>query len=252
MHDASSKTDGLVADTSEVLSDAQSQSPGSSQPNVVAAAKQALDSYKRKWDVDQSKTVITLFSTSDLYYDARGSLDDLQRAIAAEQSALQLVPDEHPDRALQLSNLSHSLQRRFESLGAINDLASVIEMQLRAVELTPNGHPNLPIRLDSLGSIESAVSNQRRANELTRDDHPTKATLLHNLALSLKAHSYQDRTMDRFTEALAYYMAAAASQLALDPPSSRLLMAKYVVSYLDENPEFSTAEMAVRRPLSCS
>ncbi|VDC07771.1 unnamed protein product [Peniophora sp. CBMAI 1063] len=219
MHDASSTTDGHVAGTSEVLSDARSQSPGSSKPNVVAAAEQAYASYKKTWNVDQLKTAITLLQQAvnnapepdayllgelghclDLYYEARGNLDDLQRAIAAKQSALQLVPDGHPDRALHLHNLSVSLQRRVESLGSSDDLASAIEMQLRAVDLTPDDDPYLPARLDDLGhlqdlrfrrfgeleDLESAILNSQRANELTPDDHPDKATGLHNLAQSLR------------------------------------------------------------------
>ncbi|VDC07775.1 unnamed protein product [Peniophora sp. CBMAI 1063] len=443
-----------ITGTSEDLSDAQSRSPGSSTQDDVDAAEKAYAAYEQTWDVDQLKTAITLYQQAvneapepdayllgelgrclGLYHRARGNLDDLQRAIAAEQSALQLVPDGHPDRSLRLNNLSVSLRRRYGSLGATKDLASAIEMQLRSVELTPdddpdlstcldnlgylqnlrfqrfgaledlessishrqraneltsdvhpgkatrlnnlaqslhrrferlddpadleraittqhravkltpNGHPNLPIRLDNLGSlqwlrfkrfgelediesaisnqqsaneltaddhtdkakrlhnlalslcsrferlddpadleraitmqrravkltpndhpglanrldnlgslqwlrsrrfgepedIESAISNHQRANELTPDDHPSKATLLHNVAMSLVAYFRQDQTMEHFTEALAYYMAAASQ--TLDPPSSRLLTAKYVVNFLDENPEFSTPEM---------
>ncbi|VDB87012.1 unnamed protein product [Peniophora sp. CBMAI 1063] len=190
-----------------------------SKPNVVSAAKQALASFNRTWDVAQLRSAITLYQQAvndapqseayllgelghclHLYFDAQGNLDDLQRAIAADQSALQLVPDGHPDRALRLHNLSASLRNRFESLGTTEDLASAIEMQLHAVELTPIDHPDLPNRLDNLGylqwlrfrrfgeieDLESAISNLQCANELTADNHPNKASRLHNLALSLR------------------------------------------------------------------
>ncbi|VDB86992.1 unnamed protein product [Peniophora sp. CBMAI 1063] len=213
-----STTKGHITGTPDVPSIAQSQSPSSSEPNVVAAANQAYASYNRTWDVAQLKTAVALFQQAvndapepkayllgelghclHLYHWARGDPNDLQRAIAAFQSALQLVPEGHPDRALCLSNLSASLRRRFGSLGAINDLESAIEMQRRAVTLTPNDHPELSNRLAILGSlqslrfrrfgeledIESAISNEQRANELTPDDHPGKATQLNNLASSL-------------------------------------------------------------------
>ncbi|VDC07772.1 unnamed protein product [Peniophora sp. CBMAI 1063] len=209
-----------IAGTSDVLSRAQSQSSGSSKPNVMAAAKQAYACYKKTWNVTQLKTAITLFQQAvndapepdadllgrlgrclGVYYGVRGNLDDLQRAIAAEQRALQLVPDGHPHRALRLHNLSASLRKRFESLGTIDDLASAMEMQLCAVKLTPDDDPDLPARLDNLGYIqglrfkrfgeledlESAISNRQRGNELTPDDHPDKAHQLHTLASSLRS-----------------------------------------------------------------
>ncbi|VDC06480.1 unnamed protein product [Peniophora sp. CBMAI 1063] len=187
----------------------------SSEVNDVDAAKRAYASYKQTWDISHLETAIALFQraadsapvpTSSLlgslgkclylYYRARGNLDNLQRAIAAEQRALQLVPEGHPDRAFHLSNLSFSLKKRFQSLGTVEDLKSAIEMQHDAVELTPDGHPSLSVRLDNLGGLqelrsrrfgnledlESAIASQQRATELTPDDHPDKATLLNNLA----------------------------------------------------------------------
>ena len=69
-------------------------------------------------------------------FRAQGKLDDLERAIAANRKALQLVPDEHPSKATRLNNLSSSLRERYERLDTLDDLENAIIMQQLAVELT--------------------------------------------------------------------------------------------------------------------
>ncbi|VDC06467.1 unnamed protein product [Peniophora sp. CBMAI 1063] len=191
----------------------------SSDVNDVDAAERAFASHKQSRDLSHLESAIALYQRAVdtapvptahllgrlghclyLYYLARGNVHNLQCAIAAKQSALQLVTEGHPDRALRLHNLSVSLRRRFESLGTVEDLKSAIEIQQDAVELTPDDDPSLPVRLDNLGSLqwlrclrfgdledlERAIVSHQRATELTPEHHPDKAAWLNNLAWSLR------------------------------------------------------------------
>ncbi|VDC06483.1 unnamed protein product [Peniophora sp. CBMAI 1063] len=219
MDEQPDNVEGQAVEPPEEPVDTTSSTSESSEADDVDAAERAYASYGQTWDLAHLETAIAQFQRAvdtapvptayplgelghclHLYYEARGNVHDLQRAIAAEQSALQLVPDGHPGRALRLNNLSTSFRKRFESLGTVEDLESAIEMQQHAVELTPDDHPDLSAYLDNLGGLlwlhfqhfgkledlESAIASHQRATGLTPDDHLRKATRLHNLAASLR------------------------------------------------------------------
>ncbi|VDC06459.1 unnamed protein product, partial [Peniophora sp. CBMAI 1063] len=163
--------------------------------NAIALFQRAVDAAPQ-----DARLLSWLGHCLDMDYDARRIIGSLQRAVAAEQRAVQLTSDGHPQKAPRLHNLSISLRRRFQSLGAVDDLRVAIEMEEHAMELTPDDDPSMLASIDNLGSlrwlrferfgeledIEGAIVGRQRAAELTPDSHPYKPTLLHGLALSLR------------------------------------------------------------------
>ena len=72
------------------------------------------------------------------------------------EEALQLTPDGHADRAIQLGSLGYSLWARYWRFGDAVDLKKLTSMtEQAAVELTPDGHPNKPLWLNYLGHLSS-------------------------------------------------------------------------------------------------
>ncbi|PVF91560.1 hypothetical protein CPB86DRAFT_820382 [Serendipita vermifera] len=91
-------------------------------------------------------------------------------AIASSQTAVDLIPDGHPDKPLYLNNLGNGLHNRFKHFGALADINNAIANQQAAVDLTPPGHPNKPQRLNNLGSsLETRF--KRLGNLVDIDDH---------------------------------------------------------------------------------
>ncbi|KZV59435.1 hypothetical protein PENSPDRAFT_417173, partial [Peniophora sp. CONT] len=169
------------------------------------AGVDAYRRYEETWDISYLDTAVDAFQRAvnvapepdaillgwlglclSNRYGTSGSLDDLEGALAARQHALELVPEEHPDRALRLTDLAYSLGNRFEHLGELDDLQHAIAAEHRAVELTSDAHPSQPTRLNNLGGfllsrferlgelddLEQAIAAKRRAVELTPDRHP--------------------------------------------------------------------------------
>ncbi|VDC07766.1 unnamed protein product [Peniophora sp. CBMAI 1063] len=195
------------------------------QPSKVRAARNAYARYEESQDVACLHSAINLYQEAvdtasepnaatlswlghclNARFEARGKLEDLDLSIEAGRRALELVPDEHPDRAQALCNLSFSLKHRFRRLGIVDDL-----------EMTPTGHPSIPVRLDNLGSLLSlrfeqfgqlddlnrAISEHQRAVKLAPDGHVDKATRLHNLAVSLIRRFERLRDPEDLERALA-------------------------------------------------
>ncbi|KIJ56078.1 hypothetical protein M422DRAFT_151080, partial [Sphaerobolus stellatus SS14] len=125
-------------------------------------------------------------------------LDDLENAIANEQQALNLTPDDHPVKAGRLSNLGSSFRTRFDQLGQLEDLENAIANHQQALNLTPDDHPDKAMRLSNLGNsftarfehlgqledLDNAIANEQQALNLTPDGHPDKAITLSNLGIS--------------------------------------------------------------------
>ena len=126
--------------------------------------------------------------------------DDLDRVIAMEEEAIELIPNDPLNRARMLNNLGIALQDRFERAGSIEDLNRAISTNEKAVELSPNDHPdhveifnNLGValcrRFERTGLMEDlnrAISIFERAIELTPVNSPSRARWLNNLGNALR------------------------------------------------------------------
>ena len=62
------------------------------------------------------------------------------------------TPDDHPGRAMYLSNLGSALQTRFERTGGRPDLDAAVDVGRDAVAATPDDHPDRAGYLSNLGS----------------------------------------------------------------------------------------------------
>ncbi|KIJ48883.1 hypothetical protein M422DRAFT_161997 [Sphaerobolus stellatus SS14] len=128
-----------------------------------------------------------------------GDMTDLNQSVLKLQEAVQLTPDEHPDKPSRLNSLGNSLLTRFEHLGDMTDLnQSVLKLQ-EAIQLTPDGHPDMPSLWSNLGNslltrfeqlgdmidLNQSVLKFQEAIQLTPDGHMNKPALLNNLGLSL-------------------------------------------------------------------
>ncbi|CAA7269579.1 unnamed protein product [Cyclocybe aegerita] len=148
------------------------------------------------WEGVRVRTLLNLARTlTTRFENGKGNLEDINRAISYEQTAIQLLPEGHDSLAGCLSGLGISLAARFKTLGNLEDIEVAISNQQRAVGMTREGHVDLPTRLAHLASsylarfqklgnrqdIESAIENQQRAVQLTHEVHPQQHVRLADL-----------------------------------------------------------------------
>jgi predicted RNase H-like HicB family nuclease len=143
-------------------------------------------------------------------------MKNLEEAIERARKAIELTPDDHPDKAGRLNNLGNKLKSRYERTGMMRDLEEAIETARKAVELTPDDHPDKAGRLNNPGNklksryertgetkdLEEAIETARKAIELTPDDHPDQAALLSNLGINLSSRHERTGDMKDLEEAI--------------------------------------------------
>ncbi|KAF6741711.1 CHAT domain-containing protein [Ephemerocybe angulata] len=148
---------------------------------------------------------------------SRSDLDDLATAISKLRRAVELTPKDHPNMALRLSLLGHSLWLRYETTGYLQDLAEALSADKRALELTPEGDPDMAGVLANLGTsthsrfehtgdlqdISDAISMNRRAVELTPEGHPDTALRLASLGGSLSSRFRHTGDLQDLAEAIS-------------------------------------------------
>ena len=61
-------------------------------------------------------------------------MDDLNRAVKITGMAVKTTPQDHPDRAIRLSNLRNRLDRRFKRTDLMNDLNHAVKITDMTVE----------------------------------------------------------------------------------------------------------------------
>ncbi|KIJ53045.1 hypothetical protein M422DRAFT_155868 [Sphaerobolus stellatus SS14] len=123
----------------------------------------------------------------------------IDSAIAAQEDAVELIPDSHREKSSYLNNIGFSLQSRHVRLGQLADLDRAIMAQRIVVTVTLDSHPekasylnNLGVSLESrfkrLGDVpdlDNAITAQKQAITLSSNGHPNKAIRLSNLGRSL-------------------------------------------------------------------
>ncbi|WP_280253099.1 CHAT domain-containing protein [Nocardia abscessus] len=121
----------------------------------------------------------------------------LHAGISLLTAALAAVPDDHPDRAALLSDLSIAHQVRFEHGGEDKHLDRAIELIEQAVAATLSGHPNRAASLSKLGyayrvrfehggeieDLKRAINAARKARALTPPDDSNRPGRLHTLSV---------------------------------------------------------------------
>ncbi len=86
-------------------------------------------------------------------YQRTGSIEDLELAIQQYGEALDLTPEDHPDRAYRLQCLGAKHHDKFWRTTAIEDLQVAIQRYKEAVDATTKGPPDLAARLRVLGVV---------------------------------------------------------------------------------------------------
>ncbi len=128
-------------------------------------------------------------------YQARGDINDLDRALSGWQKAVSLTPENAPDLPSLLSGLGIGLADRYARSGVLSDLEDSIAAYRKAVSLTPENSPNLPGFLNNLGNglgkcyvqngklsdLEDSIAAYRKAVSLTPEKSPCLPSVLNNL-----------------------------------------------------------------------
>ncbi|WP_162795541.1 CHAT domain-containing protein, partial [Nonomuraea lactucae] len=150
-------------------------------------------------------------------FEETGDLDDLDEAIAANRTALDMLPAGHPHRRLIAGGLNILYAARFGHAGAPEDLASALDSGLAALSSTPADDALRPGRLHMIGmaylgrlagtrgrhDLNQALAAIRESVETTPDDHPNLCGRLSSLGMALSVkYQLQGRSPDR-DEALA-------------------------------------------------
>ncbi|CCL99057.1 uncharacterized protein FIBRA_01068 [Fibroporia radiculosa] len=134
------------------------------------------------------KRLDTLGRSLRIRYERLGDLSDLNRSISANEDAVRLTPEGHPDKSHHLEVLGNLLFTRSERAGDLADLDRSILVMEDAVRLTPRDHPERSNRLinltksywtrydrqENLADLTMSIFAQEASVQLTPDDHPDK------------------------------------------------------------------------------
>ncbi|MFD3589816.1 CHAT domain-containing protein [Streptomyces sp. NPDC058683] len=120
------------------------------------------------------------------------------QAVRRWRRILGVVPGDHPDRDVMLTNLATALLQRFGTQADPDDLDDAVDAAWEAVRLTPAGHPALARRHSNLGQalrkryehggrpadLEDAIQAAEEAVARTPEGHPDRPAVLTNLGIA--------------------------------------------------------------------
>jgi CHAT domain-containing protein/tetratricopeptide (TPR) repeat protein len=149
----------------------------------------------------------------------------LDQAIDLLRQSIQVVPENHPDRPMYLSNLGIGLQTRFRRAGNLADLDEAIKAGRDAVDATPADHPNQPMylsnlsgglqsrfgRIGDLADLEESIRVAQQAVAATPDYHASRAGRLSNLSGGLWMRYRQTGELADLDEAIEVGRQAVAA-----------------------------------------
>ena len=149
-------------------------------------------------------------------FERTGSIDDINRAVNVASQAVEATPQNHPDRAALLRNLSNRLRERFELAGSSDDLNYAISVASQAVDATPQGSPDragqlnnlgnwLYVRFERAGSLDDlncAINIASQTVNATSQDHPYRAACLNNLGSYLSTRFMHTSLMEDLNYAI--------------------------------------------------
>ncbi|MGW8886326.1 CHAT domain-containing protein [Streptomyces sp. NPDC055749] len=133
------------------------------------------------------------------FLDPQRYSTDLAEALRFLRTAVALLPRNHPELPVALSDLGMVLSRSYQSFGKAEDINEAVQACREAVALTPEGHEILGVRLLNLGMVlglrhqligdgedlRQAQESRRKAAELPGLGPAHRATLLGSTAISL-------------------------------------------------------------------
>lgn len=163
-------------------------------------------------------------------FERTGSQKDLDYAISIIEEAVELTPNDYPDRVMYLNNLAIALHRRSERIGSMEDLDREIITIEQGIQLISNDHPSRSIcflslgnalrsRFDRTGSIDEldrAISTFEQAIELTSNDRPDFIAQLTSIGIALRRRFERTGSMEDLDRAISN--CEKATELASNGP----------------------------------
>jgi CHAT domain-containing protein/tetratricopeptide (TPR) repeat protein len=164
-------------------------------------------------------------------YQARGCLDDLNRALDLWEQVVKATPLSSPNLPGCFNNLGICLNARFQRTGREADLEEAIRVYRQAVQATPSDSPDLLSILNSLGvslsyrfqrtgrgpDLEEAIGAFQQAVRATPPDSPDLAGRLTNLGLGLEDRFVQTGRQADLEEAIRLYRQSVQATLPDSP-----------------------------------
>lgn len=171
-------------------------------------------------------------------------MDDLESAISQLKLAVFITPQDHPDRAIWLSNLGIRLSSRYYRTDNMTDLNEAISKLELAVSITAEDHPDRAGRLYNLGArlsdkydrtgdmddLEVAILKAQLTVSNTPKNHPDQAERLYLLGDVLSSQYNQTRRVDDIETALRNFLSVFDLSNAI--PLSRVRAARRAISML--------------------
>ncbi|VDB87841.1 unnamed protein product [Peniophora sp. CBMAI 1063] len=173
---------------------------------------------------EQAPLVFNLGDRLSARYAFVGALDDLNRAIAAFESAAELTSDGDPSQAKRLFRLGGSLLERCNRVDSLDDLHGATTALCCAAELMPDSDSDKSDVLNNYGislrqrfamlgdvvDLKHSIEVLRAAVRLTPDDDPRKPSKLSNFGNSLVTLSQHTQDPEIFREAISVHESAVA------------------------------------------
>jgi CHAT domain-containing protein/tetratricopeptide (TPR) repeat protein len=134
-----------------------------------------------------------------LHYRAQSHMDDLNRALACFQKAVQDTPLDSPDRPVYLNNLGNCLSDRYTRTGSLQELEASVRAYQDAAQTMSSGSPQLPMLFNNLGNsliahyiatgqgqdLEEAIHAHRKAVQIVARNSQERPMFLNSLGNSL-------------------------------------------------------------------
>jgi tetratricopeptide (TPR) repeat protein len=123
----------------------------------------------------------------------------IDKTIRVARQAVDMTPENHPNRAWRLHNLRIRLSARYSRTGAITDLEEAIQLARQVVDMTPKDHPNRAEKLNGLANqlsdrylrtgamadLEESIQVGRQVVDAAPECHPKRAMYLNDLGVPL-------------------------------------------------------------------
>lgn len=189
--------------------------------------------------------------------EVSGNLSVLEQASELCEMALTLLPDNHPDCRIALTNLGLCMHRRSQRTGNLDLLKEALAVQKQALDVHPPGHPlrggalcNLGLSLNhqfsqtgDLASLEDAIGYLKQAMDCCLPIH--KPLIVANLAHSLHYRYQHISDRNALVEAISYNR-TAAGMLREEHPTRRWVMINLVHCLIHQHTadnEYSSAKV---------
>lgn len=151
-------------------------------------------------------------------YMTRGDSRDLEACIEPWRVAMELLPDEAPEKANVLGLLGAALHQRSMLTGSSSDSEEGITFEQISNALTPDDSPDKPSRLGNLGTsffnrfqreekiddLEEAVTLLTSATDLMPSHHHCKPAFLNNLGCCLHEQFVRTGNIREVEAAIAF------------------------------------------------